>query len=192
MAMASTKLRRLTKCRRGTEKEKDMKRTVSLLTAALFAGALAAPVLAQSPAMEASPAASPSMAAPSGEMSPSAEASPTTHHRRRHHMRHRRHRAETETSPSSEMSPSGGEASPSAAPSGQEAICDLGLEKGRPLAIHRQCGRALLIRNSRTRTRPEQISSTAAFYTQHRFLLRFYCPTRVSFTCRPQYIAQTR
>src|SRR5438105_7043383 len=121
MAMASTKLRRLTKCRRGTEKEKDMKRTVSLLTAALFAGALAAPVLAQSPGMEASPAAAPSMAAPAGEMSPGAEASPMAHHRRHHRMRHHKHHAgtETETSPSSEMSPSGGEASPSAAPSGQ-------------------------------------------------------------------------
>jgi hypothetical protein len=103
--------------RQETEKEKDMKRTVSLLTAALFAGALAAPVLAQSPAMEASPAASPGMAAPMGEGSPSAEASPSTHHRRHH--RHHKHHAATQTSPSGEMSPSGGEASPSAAPSGQ-------------------------------------------------------------------------
>jgi hypothetical protein len=87
-----------------------MKRTVSLLTAALFAGALAAPVLAQSPAMAPSPAAAPSMAAP---MSPSAEASPMAHHRRHH--RHHHHKA----APSGEMSPSGGEASPAAAPSGQ-------------------------------------------------------------------------
>jgi hypothetical protein len=93
-----------------------MKRTVSLLTAALFAGALAAPVLAQSPAMEASPQAAPSMAAPMGEGSPSAEASPMAHHRR--HRRHHKHHAAASASPSSEM-PSGGEASPSAAPSGQ-------------------------------------------------------------------------
>jgi len=84
-----------------------MKQTVSLVTAALFAGALAAPVLAQSPGMEASPAASPSMAAPTGEMSPGAEESPMAHHRRHHRMRHHRHHAgtETETTPSSEMSP---------------------------------------------------------------------------------------
>jgi hypothetical protein len=95
-----------------------MKRTVSLLSAALFAGALAAPVLAQSPGMEASPAAAPSMAAPMGEGSPSAEASPMAHHRR-HHRRHHKHHATSETSPSGEMSPGGGEASPAAAPSGQ-------------------------------------------------------------------------
>jgi hypothetical protein len=94
-----------------------MKRTVSLLTAALFAGALAAPVLAQNPATEASPAAAPSMAAPMGGESPSAEASPTAHHRRHHRVHHHHHHAAE--SPSSEMSPSGGEASPSAAPSGQ-------------------------------------------------------------------------
>jgi hypothetical protein len=99
--------------RLGTEKEKDMKRTVSLLTAALFAGALAAPVLAQAPA--ASPAAPPSMAAPMGGESPTAEASPTGHHRRHHRMHHRRHHA---MAPAGEA-PSGGEASPAAAPSGQ-------------------------------------------------------------------------
>jgi hypothetical protein len=95
-----------------------MKRTVSLLSAALFAGALAAPVLAQSPATEASPAAAPSMAAPMGGESPAAEASPMTRRQRRHHRRHHRHHAGM-ASPSSEMSPSGGEASPAAAPSGQ-------------------------------------------------------------------------
>jgi hypothetical protein len=100
--------------RQGTEKEKDMKRTVSLLTAALFAGALAAPVLAQSPAMEASPAAAP--AAPMESASPGAEASPMAHHRHHHRRHHHKHHAEA---PSGEMSPSGGEASPAAAPSGQ-------------------------------------------------------------------------
>ena len=117
--MALVKGRRRAKnSRLGTEKEKDMKRTVPLLTAALFAGALAAPVLAQSPAMEASPAAAPSMAAPMPEGSPGAEASPMAHHRR-HHRRHHKHHAATEASPAGEMSPGGGEASPSAAPSGQ-------------------------------------------------------------------------
>ena len=101
-------------CRHGTEKEKDMKRTVSLLTAALFAGALAAPVLAQSPAMEASPAAAPSMAAPTAEGSP---AETTHHHHHRHHRHH--HHAATGAAPAGEMSPAGGEASPAAAPSGQ-------------------------------------------------------------------------
>ena len=85
-----------------------MKRTVSLLTAALFAGALAAPVLAQ----EGSPAAAPSMAAPMGEGSPSAEASPVAHH---HHVHHHHHHHTA----SGEMAPSGGMASPAAAPSGQ-------------------------------------------------------------------------
>jgi hypothetical protein len=102
--------------RLGTEKEKDMKRTVSLLTAALFAGALAAPVLAQSPASPESPAAAPSMA-PMGEGSPSAEASPTGHHHRHHRKHHHKHHGEEMGT--GESAPSGGETSPSAAPSGQ-------------------------------------------------------------------------
>jgi hypothetical protein len=92
-----------------------MKRTVSLLTAALFAGALATPVLAQSPGMEASPA-----APPAGAMgAPGAEASPMTHHHMHHHYHHHIHHHYHHKAPSSEMSPSGGEASPAAAPSGQ-------------------------------------------------------------------------
>ena len=64
-----------------------MKRTVSLLTAALFAGALAAPAFAQSPAAE------PSAAAPAaGETSPAAMSSTEgtakpKHHHRRHHKK---------------------------------------------------------------------------------------------------------
>ena len=49
-----------------------MKRTVSMLTAALFVGALAVPALAQSPAAEASPAAS--------EPAPEASPAMTKHH----------------------------------------------------------------------------------------------------------------
>ena len=94
--------------RSGTEKEKDMKRTVSLLTAALFAGALAGPALAQSPATESSPAA----AAPSAESSSS-----TTHHHAVHHHHARRHhhtmKKKTMASPATAESPAA-ETSPAA------------------------------------------------------------------------------
>jgi hypothetical protein len=110
IAFATVRSDGRTNARQRTEKEKDMKRTVSLLTAALFAGALAAPVFAQSPAMEASPAAAASMAAPSSEAS---TAGSSHHHTKHHWRRHRRHHASSSAaSPSSEASPSGGEASP--------------------------------------------------------------------------------
>ena len=71
-----------------------MKRTVSILTAALFVGALSAmPAFAQSP--EASPEASPAAAAP--ESSPA----PTKHHhvRKHHHKKASSSSAATEASP---------------------------------------------------------------------------------------------
>jgi hypothetical protein len=80
----------------GTVKEMDMKRTLSLLTAALFAGAVAMPAFAQSPAPSAA-APAPSEAAPAA----SPEASPMatkTHHHRHHH--HHAKKAMPEASPS--------------------------------------------------------------------------------------------
>jgi hypothetical protein len=72
--------------RRGREERKEeeieMKRTVSILTAALFAGAMAVPAFAQAPATPASPAA------------PAAEASPAKmmhHHHMHHHVHHMMH-----------------------------------------------------------------------------------------------------
>ena len=65
-----------------------MKRTLTILSAALFAGALSVPaVQAQEPA---APAAGATAAAPAAEApAPAAEASPTT---KKHHMRHHHHK----------------------------------------------------------------------------------------------------
>ena len=71
-------------------KEKGMKRTVSILTAALFVSALAMPAFAQSPAPMASPEASPAMAAP--------EASPAPM-KKHHHMHHHHKKSSSMASP---------------------------------------------------------------------------------------------
>ncbi len=81
-----------------------MKRTVSMLTAALFVGAIAMPAFAQAPAE--SPAAAASMAAPSPESSPAAAASGGMTMTKTHHHRHHHHKkAATEmASPAAESS----------------------------------------------------------------------------------------
>ena len=90
-----------------------MKRTLSVLTAVLFAGAMAAPVMAQSaPTKSDTTVAQAEGAAPAAE--PSAEATPMKHHHRTHHMRHHKKSSSMET-PAAEASPA---PAPEAPPSG--------------------------------------------------------------------------
>jgi hypothetical protein len=107
---------------KGNREEKKMKRTVTILTAALFVSALAMPAFAQSP--EASPAAAPSMAAPEASPAMAApEASPESaatekkeemaeHHHKKHHRKHH-HKAAA----MSEPAPETGAPAPETAPS---------------------------------------------------------------------------
>ncbi|HTY56529.1 MAG TPA: hypothetical protein VMB26_15075 [Candidatus Binataceae bacterium] len=86
-----------------------MKRTLSVLTAVLFAGALAAPVMAQSAPATDNPqtkVAQAEGAAPAAE--PSAEASPAPKHKHHHMMHHHHKKATPEASPGAEASPSAG------------------------------------------------------------------------------------
>jgi hypothetical protein len=77
---------------RGTEKEKDMKRTVSILTAALFVGALAIPAFAQAPAEGGAPAApEKSMAAPEAAPAMAKKEGAATHHKAHHWHHHAKH-----------------------------------------------------------------------------------------------------
>jgi hypothetical protein len=97
---------RPTKQSRQWTKEKTMKRTLTILSAALFAGALMVPtVQAQAPAAPAAPAAAAS-AAPAPE-APAAEATPA---KKKHHMRHHHKKSSMKGGSSPEATP--------AAPSG--------------------------------------------------------------------------
>jgi hypothetical protein len=110
---------------KGNREEKKMKRTVTILTAALFVSALAMPAFAQSP--EASPAAAPSMAAPEASPAMAApEASPESaatekkeemaeHHHKKHHRKHH-HKAAAMTEPTPEAAPSTEAPAPMASP----------------------------------------------------------------------------
>jgi hypothetical protein len=110
---------------KGNREEKKMKRTVTILTAALFVSALAMPAFAQSP--EASPAAAPSMAAPEASPAMAApEASPESaatekkeemaeHHHTKHHRKHH-HKAAAMTEPTPEAAPSTEAPAPMASP----------------------------------------------------------------------------
>lgn len=95
--------------------EMDMKRTVSILTAALFVSALAMPAFAQAPAASpaaaapeastAAPEASPAMAAP--ESAATEQKEEKAEHHRRHHVRHHHHhKAAAMSAPSPEAAPS--------------------------------------------------------------------------------------
>jgi hypothetical protein len=84
-----------------------MKRTLSVLTAVLFAGALATPVLAQDSGAMGSPAAAASSAAPAADSSPA-----TTKHHHRHHKK-----KSDSTDSGATDSGSGSMASPAASPS---------------------------------------------------------------------------
>jgi hypothetical protein len=97
------------------KKEKDMKRTVSMLTAALFVGAIAMPAFAQAPAE--SPAAAASTA-PSAEASPAAAPTEGMKMTHKHHRRHHHHKKTMEegASPSAEPSMAPPMASPAASP----------------------------------------------------------------------------
>ena len=75
-----------------------MKRSLSILTAAIFASAIAVPAFAQSGAPEASPAA---------EASPGAEANPAGSEKHSHHHHHHKKKAESGESGASGMEPSG-------------------------------------------------------------------------------------
>ena len=78
-----------------------MKRTLSILTAAIFASAIAVPAFAQgggAMAPEASPAA---------EASPGAEANPAGSEKHSHHHHHHKKKAESGESGSSGTEPSG-------------------------------------------------------------------------------------
>jgi hypothetical protein len=109
----------------GNREEKKMKRTVTILTAALFVSALAMPAFAQSP--EASPAAAPSMAAPEASPAMAApEASPESaatekkeemaeHHHKKHHRKHH-HKAAAMAEPTPEAAPSTEAPAPMASP----------------------------------------------------------------------------
>jgi hypothetical protein len=110
---------------KGNREEKKMKRTVTILTAALFVSALAMPAFAQSP--EASPAAAPSMAAPEASPAMAApEASPESaatekkeemaeHHHKKHHRKHH-HKAAAMAEPTPEAAPSTEAPAPMASP----------------------------------------------------------------------------
>ncbi len=99
-----------------------MKRTVSMLTAALFVGAMAMPALAQSPAQP-QELPSPAASSPSGAGMETGGASRAKHHHRKHHRRSMK--ATTGENPAAEGSSSReklkGEAAAPAAPAASPA-----------------------------------------------------------------------